>query len=135
MQIPSFSSSNTSIPYLTVYPLCVSSNSKEQQLAADFAAFVSLDRDALLLINRLEPKLGYLPLVYSSEVWDQKISDPQFGYIVSVYENMMPEAVYTPNVIDNKLCNTIESKLFACYNELQETDESYIISLSDIYEN
>ena len=135
MQITSFSSSNTSIPYLTVYPLCVSSNSKEQQLAADFAAFVSLDRDALLLINRLEPKLGYLPLVYSSEVWDQKISDPQFGYIVSVYENMMPEAVYTPNVIDNKLCNTIESKLFACYNELQDTDESYIISLSDIYEN
>lgn len=133
VQIPSFKASEKSVPYLTVYPLCVSNNSSNVDLAADFAAFISLDTDALLLIDRLEHKVGYLPVVSSTSVWDVKIADESFGYIASVYENEMNDAVYCPNVTDNELRDTVELKLMDCYNDIEA--EEFNVSLADIYEN
>jgi len=132
-QIPTFEYNDKSIPYLTVYPLCVSSTSKNIDLASDFAAFISLDTDALLLIDRLEDKVGYLPVVTSPNVWDIKIADETFGYIASVYENEMDNAVYCPKVINNDLYDLIELKLSDCYNIDEE--ELYELNLADIYGN
>ena len=131
LQIPSFENSEDTVPYVTLYPLCVSATTENAELASDFAAFISLDPDARLLINRLEGKIGFLPLIRSDCVWDNMKTDESFGYIVSVYENEMNEAVYTPNVINKKLYDSIEQKLIDCYNEV---DGEYELNLVDIYE-
>lgn len=133
VQVPSFKASDKSVPYVTVYPLCVSNNSSNIDLASNFAAFISLDTDALLLIDRLEHKVGYLPVVSATSVWDTKIADESFGYIASVYENEMDEAVYCPNVTNNVLRDTVELKLMDCYNDIEA--EEFNLSLAEIYEN
>ena len=133
LQIPSFKASDKAVPYLTVYPLCVSSDSDNIDLASDFAAFISLDTDALLLTDRLEHKVGYLPVVSVNGVWDTKIADESFGYIASVYENEMNNAVYCPNITNNVLRDTVELKLMDCYNDIEA--EEFKLSLADIYEN
>lgn len=133
VQMPSLKASDKSVPYLTVYPLCVSSNCDNVDLASDFAAFISLDTDALLLTDRLEHKVGYLPVVSSAGVWDTKIADESFGYIASVYENEMNDVVYCPNVTNNVLRDSVELKLMDCYNDNEA--EEFKLSLADIYEN
>ncbi len=81
--------------YATVYPLCVSSNSNEYQFAADFAAFICFDRDAQMLINRLEIERGYFPVISSPAVWEILSSDSEFGSQAMLYEQFMSNAVYS----------------------------------------
>lgn len=131
MQIPSFENSDETIAYVNLYPLCVSSSAENLDLASEFAAFISLDPDARLLINRLENKVGFLPLIRSERVWDELKTDESFGYVVSVYESAMDKAVYTPNIIDKNLYDSIEQRLIDCYNV---DDGNYELNLVEIYE-
>ena len=131
MQIPSFENSDETVAYVNLYPLCVSSSAENLDLASEFAAFISLDPDARLLINRLENKVGFLPLIRSERVWDELKTDESFGYVVSVYESAMDKAVYTPNIIDKNLYDSIEQRLIDCYNV---DDGNYELNLVEIYE-
>lgn len=54
---------------LSVKPLVISKNCTQPQLAADFAAFVALDADSLLLQSRYQVFNGLVPLVKDTTVW------------------------------------------------------------------
>lgn len=81
--------------YATVYPVCVSSSSNEIEFAADFAAFICFDRDAQMLINRLEIERGYFPVISSPAVWELLSADNVFGPQAMLYEQFMSTAVYS----------------------------------------
>ena len=130
MQLPVYTSSDDAIPYLTLFPICVSEQSANKEAAADFAAFLALDEDAVMLADRLEHKPGFLPLIASNEAWDQITSDQKFGYIASVYELNMPNAKYSCDVIDEELNNRIETVLYNGFN----SEEQEEITLEKIYE-
>lgn len=130
MQMPSELDANTTIPYVSVYPLCVSKYSLVPQLAADFASFISLDSDAILLLNRLEGKSGFLPVVSNSVVWDAYISNEVFGYVASVYETEMGNSVCSFDVINSHLNSEIINVISSAdFNDSEEIN----IDLVDIY--
>ena len=129
MQVPVYKDSDEAVPYLTLFPICVSEKSADKALASDFAAFLALDEDAIMLADRFEHKPGFLPLISSSEAWDQIISDINFGYIASVYELHMNEAKYSCEVLDDKLYDKIEMELFNGFN----SDEPGEVTLENIY--
>ena len=78
----------------SVYPLCVTSDSEFKEFASEFALFLCIDPDALMLIYRLEPQIGFLPLVTNSSVWDVVVSEPTFGTEAMMYEQIMRNNVY-----------------------------------------
>lgn len=78
-----------------VYPLCLSSDSADPEFAAGFASFLCFDKDAQMLIRRLESLSGYFPPVSYGGVWDEVITDEQFGSTAMLYEQYMDQAVYT----------------------------------------
>jgi len=80
--------------FATVYPVCVSSSSNEIDFAADFASFICFDRDAQMLINRLEIERGYFPSISSPAVWEILSNDSEFGSQAMLYEQFMSDAVY-----------------------------------------
>jgi ABC-type glycerol-3-phosphate transport system substrate-binding protein len=66
------------IPYLgserigvRVQTLCVSPEAAETQTIVDFAMFIALDPDALLLASRFGRPEGYLPVSRVDRVWDR----------------------------------------------------------------
>lgn len=128
--IPSFADSDDLIPYVNVYPLCVSANSSNPTLACDFASFISLDIDAQLLINRLEYKIGMLPVINSPLVWDTVIENDEFGYIASLYESMSKEYVCTFKSVNSDVENRIENFIASCYS----SDNTGSFKLVNIYE-
>ncbi len=79
-----------------VYPLCLSAESDDAEFAAGFASFICFDRDAQMLIRRLESLRGFFPPVSSSGVWDEMSSDESFGAQSMLYEQYMSNAVYSP---------------------------------------
>lgn len=130
MQVPVFMDSEESVPFVTVYPICVSSSSLSVGLMSEFASFISLDPDALLLINRLESKTGMLPVIDNDTVWDAIISDENFGYIASLYENLMYYSICSQEVINSSLTNKINNIVFDSFDD--DSDNSF--DLVDIYE-
>lgn len=54
---------------LSVKPLVISKTCAQPQLAADFAAFIALDADSLLLQSRYQVFNGLIPLVNDALVW------------------------------------------------------------------
>jgi len=95
-QIPSSGSETESKLALTVYPLCISSSSLTPQLACDFAAFMALDEDAILLTNRLENIEGILPVVSSTPVWEAVCLQQTFGEELLLLQDKVPTAYYNP---------------------------------------
>ena len=73
------------------------------QFAADFAAFISYDEDAQLLIYRLENMEGLMPLVRSGKVWNMAGNEGVFGAMVSDFRQTMDYAVYCPGSFDNRI--------------------------------
>jgi len=78
-----------------VYPLCLSADSDDAEFAADFAAFICYDRDAQMLLRRLESLRGFFPPVSARGVWDEMSADEVFGAQSMLYEQYMPNAVFT----------------------------------------
>ena len=99
-QIPSLKSGMLTRPALTVFPLCISSQSEYPYESADFAAFVALDPDAILLRQRLEKHEGFIPVVKSPEVWNYTFSDAKYCGSFYKYKDIMSEAYYCPFVSD-----------------------------------
>ncbi len=78
-----------------VYPLCLSPDSSDPTFASGFASFICFDKDAQMLMRRLESLRGYFPPVVNRGVWDVMSSDSEFGTQVMLYEQYMNNAVYT----------------------------------------
>lgn len=95
--IPCSDSSNDAVLYTTYYSLCVSSTCEHKDLAADFAAFISFDTDAIELIWRLEQISGYFPVVNNDAVWDIVSEDPYFGTESLVIRQYINNVVVCPS--------------------------------------
>lgn len=101
LHLPCSSTSNPGIPYLRSYSLCVSNECADKSFAVDFAAFISYDEDAQMLIHRMENMEGLMPLVRSSKVWNMAANEGAFGSMVTDYRQTMDNAVYCPGSYDN----------------------------------
>lgn len=95
-QIPAADYEKDSRLALTVYPLCISSESQFPQLACDFASFIALDEDAILLSTRLESLDGLLPVVSSTTVWETVCLQQTFGEELLLLQDKVPGAYYNP---------------------------------------
>ena len=95
-QIPAETADKESRLALTVYPLCISAKSKSPQLACDFASFIALDEDAILLSTRLETLDGLLPVVSSAAVWEAVCLSQTFGGELLLLQDKVPDAYYNP---------------------------------------
>ncbi len=104
-RIPTLTMDDEFSPALTVYPLCVSGASDTPQLAADFASFLALDEDAILLSQRLENTEGFLPVISSSTVWNAYFSESEFGSELAQFRDNMDQATYSPQTNHEDLYN------------------------------
>ncbi len=103
LHLPCDDASNVGVPYVSTYSLCVSKKSANTDFAAEFAAFISYDTDAQLLIYRLENMTGLMPLTRNDAVWDLVSDDPLFGHMASDFRQTMDNAVYCPDSYDSKV--------------------------------
>jgi hypothetical protein len=103
LHIPCEDASNVGVPYISTYSLCVSKKSVNRDFAAEFAAFISYDTDAQLLIYRLENMTGLMPLSRNDAVWDLISDDPLFGHMASDFRQTMENAVYCSDSYDSKV--------------------------------
>lgn len=95
-QIPPNTGTTNSPPALTVFPLCISSSTQHAQLACDFASFLALDPDAILLTARLEQNEGYLPVVSSVTVWNYIMEQQIFGAEMLQIKQELDSAYFNP---------------------------------------
>lgn len=101
LHLPCDDASNIGVPYISTYSLCVSKGSSNGDFAAEFAAFISYDTDAQLLLYRLEDMSGLMPLTRNEAVWDLISEDEIFGHMASDFRQTMDNAVYCPASNDN----------------------------------
>ena len=101
LHLPCDDASNIGVPYISTYSLCVSKGSSNADFAAEFAAFISYDTDAQLLLYRLEDMSGLMPLTRNEAVWDLISEDEIFGHMASDFRQTMDNAVYCPASNDN----------------------------------
>jgi ABC-type glycerol-3-phosphate transport system substrate-binding protein len=87
---------------LTVYPLAITASCTNPQLAADFASFIALDTDAILLTVRLEGADGMLPVVTNDAVWVAMVEKQTFGGNLMLLKSKMNDAYFDP-VTNNDL--------------------------------
>ncbi len=103
LHLPCADATNAGIPYISTYSLCVSKGSVNSEFAAEFAAFISFDPDAQLLIYRLEDMTGLMPLTRNDAVWDLVSGDELFGHMAADFRQTMDNAVYCPDSFDSRL--------------------------------
>ncbi|MCQ2502778.1 MAG: hypothetical protein MJ084_03335 [Saccharofermentans sp.] len=109
LHLPCDNATNVGVPYISTYSLCVSKTSRNKDFAAEFAAFISFDPDAQLLIYRLENMTGFMPITRNEAVWSLVSNDELFGYMASDFRQIMDNAVYCPSSYDNNIfANTTE---------------------------
>ena len=84
----------SSVVNAVVYPLCISSTCSDPEFASDFASFLCFDKDAQMLMRRLESLRGFFPPITTRGVWEQMSTDPSFGAQSMLYEQYMSSAVY-----------------------------------------
>ncbi len=96
VQMPSVKPGLLSPPALTVFPLSISSGSEHPEAAVDFAAFIALDTDAILLRRRLEKHEGFIPVVKSPEVWDRTFADSVYCGSLYKLKDIIDTAYFTP---------------------------------------
>ncbi|MBP5180833.1 MAG: hypothetical protein J6127_06060 [Clostridiales bacterium] len=77
-----------------VYPVCVSASSDDADFATGFATFICFDKDAQMLIRRLEALRGFFPSISNQGVWVQMSDDEYFGSQSMLYEQFMNTADY-----------------------------------------
>ena len=103
LHLPCDDASNIGVPYISTYSLCVYKKSENREFASQFAAFISYDQDAQLLIYRLENMTGLMPLTRSDAIWDMISDDELFGHMASDFRQTMDNAVYCPDSYDSKV--------------------------------
>ena len=103
LHLPCADASNVGVPYVSTYSLCVSKKTSNGDFAAEFAAFISYDTDAQLLIYRLENMTGLMPLTRNDAVWDLVSEDPLFGHMAADFRQTMDNAVYCSDSYDSKV--------------------------------
>jgi ABC-type glycerol-3-phosphate transport system substrate-binding protein len=128
IQIPSISAGELSPPALTVYPLCISATCEYPDIAADFATFIALDEDAILLTIRLENSDGFIPVVKSSLVWENSKEKSVYGAPLFALKDIINEAYILPSISNNILSENIENFLLEFSYEYLDT----IISLDEL---
>lgn len=102
VQIPSVLPGEYSPSAITVYPLCISSQSVHQKLAVDFASFIALDRDAVLLRLRLEKEEGFIPVIRESAVWEYAFSELKFSSSLFKLREQIDTAYFSPAISDHQ---------------------------------
>ena len=103
LHLPCDDASNIGVPYISTYSLCVYKKSENRDFASEFAAFISYDPDAQLLIYRLENMTGLMPLTRNDAIWDLISDDDLFGHMASDFRQTMDNAVYCPDSYDSKV--------------------------------
>ena len=101
LHLPCDDASNAGVPYISTYSLCVAKGSSNSDFAAEFAAFITFDPDAQLLIYRLEDMTGLMPLTRNDAVWELISEDEVFGHMASDFHQTMDNAVYCPSSYDS----------------------------------
>lgn len=122
VQIPSLTPGEYSPSAITVYPLCISKQSENPELAADFASFIALDEDAVLLRLRLEKEEGFIPVIRSSEVWDYAFSELKFGSSLAKLRDQIGNVYFSPAISDNVTFVMTESLLSQYSDKLLDYD-------------
>jgi ABC-type glycerol-3-phosphate transport system substrate-binding protein len=77
---------------LTVRSLFIGKQCQDPQLAADFAAFIALDADSLLMQGRYSLYEGMFPVIQDSYVWDALVGRQAYGSILHTLRDRLPEA-------------------------------------------
>lgn len=124
-------------PMLNMKSVCISSSCANKELAADFAAFISLDSDAQMLLRRLEPQTGVLPVISSIALWNYIEDESDFGRIASFYEAYMNNAVYCPEQGSNIFYNVnkyITEYFDSVMSDITEDSVTDKFNLNDCYE-
>ncbi len=102
VQIPSLIPGEYSPSAITVYPLCISGQSVHQELATDFASFIGLDKDAVLLRLRLEKGEGFIPVIRASAVWEYAFSELKFGSSLFKLREQINTSYFSPAISDHE---------------------------------
>ena len=112
------------VPYVSTYSLCVAPESENSEFAADFAAFISYDTDAQLLIYRLEGEQmsGLMTITRNDSVWDLICDDSLFGIMASDIRQTMDNAVYCPASFDDRLFSNTSTYTKSFVNGTDEFD-------------
>ena len=103
LHLPCNDATNVGVPYISTYSLCVAKDSGSKDFASEFAAFISFDPDAQLLIYRLEDMTGLMPLTRNDAVWELVSANEIFGHMASDFRQTMDNAVYCPDSLDNSV--------------------------------
>lgn len=128
--IPTSANNSDMTPYASVYSVCLSDSCRDAEFAVKLISYICFDEDAQMLINRLEPKVGFLPVVKSSNVWDMVCSEELFGGQASLYRDYMDGAVYCP--APGSRVNTHVSEYCSNYENSRETEEEFEFSVEDM---
>ena len=107
-KLPSETQEKESPLALTVYPLCVSSDTENPKLAAEFAAFLATDEDAVLLTERLEKRAGFIPVLSSEAVWRLVFENQTYGDRLTEIKNDMDSAIYNPQTNQEEISQLID---------------------------
>ena len=121
-QIPSPVSGQETPPAVRVYPLCVSEKTAYPELSASFAAFLALDKDALLLQKDASEK-PLFPLSSSEEVWDAFFEKSPHSTVWDLLRTKMIHAYYDPITSNQNLREKIDDLIFM-YKELLLSKET-----------
>ena len=103
LHLPCNDATNVGVPYISTYSLCVAKDSESKDFASEFAAFISFDPDAQLLIYRLEDMTGLMPLTRNDAVWELISANEIFGHLAADFHQTMDNAVYCPDSFDSKV--------------------------------
>ena len=128
--LPTASSHSNITPYASVYSVCISNSCHDVEFAADFMTYICLDEDAQMLLTRLEPKPGFLPVVKSSYVWDMVCGEDVFGGQAALYKDYIGDAVYCP--APGSRVQTNVSDYCSDYINSIDTEDSFDFSPEDM---
>lgn len=113
----------TPFPYMTIYPICLSGDTDNSDFATDFAAFITLDCDAQMLIRRLEPQNGYIPMTSNPALWMSIMDETMWGRTLFSYEGMMNDVNYCPGNNANSLYSHVNSYLSTYFAGVEDGNE------------
>lgn len=77
---------------LQVRSLIVSKETDEPELAAEFAAFLALDADSLLIQSRYQLYEGFVPVVKDDVIWEAMVDRQLYGRLLQDLQVKMPYA-------------------------------------------
>ncbi len=96
---------------LSVVNIAVNSNSILLEDAVRFAAFISLDKNALLFRSRYKDPDGYIPPLNDKAIWDNLVTKQYRGSELYLYRDMM-EMSYNVNEEEKAKISAIYDNLY-----------------------